>query len=71
MTGTQAEETAAEGDGSAAEERRQEQSLSDMIPEEIRSGESIDALKKDTGWMDETIRLFFDGLDDDNGKSGK
>ncbi len=71
VTGTQAEETAAEGDGSAAEERRQEQSLSDMIPEEIRSGESIDALKKDTGWTDETIRLFFDGLDDDNGKSGK
>ena len=34
-------------------------------------GELMNELKKDTGWSDETIRLFFDGLDEEGGKAGK
>ncbi len=64
-------ETANEASDESAKDRTQESLLSDLLPDDIRSEAKIENLKKDTGWTDETIRLFFDGLDEEDGKSGK
>ncbi len=74
VTGPAAETAEAEepaADETAEKDRMQEPPLSDLLPDDIRSEAKIENLKKDTGWSDETIRLFFDGLDEEGGKAGK